>query len=46
MYFNAFVSINRLGGNIARTAEEIGMERTALHRKIKLLNISTKETAS
>lgn len=38
--------INRLGGNIARTAEEIGMERTALHRKIKLLNISTKETMS
>ncbi len=38
--------ISRLGGNIAKTAEEIGMERTALHRKIKTLNISTKEDKS
>ena len=27
--------INRFGGNISRTAEFIGMERSALHRKLK-----------
>ncbi|WP_412058524.1 sigma-54-dependent transcriptional regulator [Bartonella sp. DGB2] len=32
--------INRLGGNISRTAEFIGMERSALHRKLKLLGVS------
>ncbi|AHA28300.1 sigma-54-dependent transcriptional regulator [Candidatus Liberibacter americanus] len=31
--------INRFGGNISRTAEFIGMERSALHRKIKSLGI-------
>ncbi len=31
--------INRFGGNISRTAEFIGMERSALHRKLKSLNI-------
>jgi two-component system nitrogen regulation response regulator NtrX len=33
------VHMNRFNGNIARTAQEIGMERTALHRKIKSLNL-------
>ncbi|OZB14079.1 MAG: hypothetical protein B7X53_14665, partial [Hyphomonas sp. 34-62-18] len=28
-------------GNISRTAEFIGMERSALHRKLKALGIST-----
>ena len=31
--------INRFGGNISRTAEFIGMERSALHRKLKSLEI-------
>lgn len=31
--------INRFGGNISRTSEFIGMERSALHRKLKSLNI-------
>ena len=29
--------INRFGGNISRTAEFVGMERSALHRKLKAL---------
>ncbi|WP_455478542.1 nitrogen assimilation response regulator NtrX [Bartonella sp. B10] len=32
--------IGRLGGNISRTAEFIGMERSALHRKLKTLGVS------
>ncbi|OPB31809.1 sigma-54 dependent transcriptional regulator [Bartonella sp. AR 15-3] len=32
--------IERLGGNISRTAEFIGMERSALHRKLKVLGVS------
>ncbi|MFC5068474.1 sigma-54-dependent transcriptional regulator [Flaviflagellibacter deserti] len=32
--------ISRFGGNISRTAEFIGMERSALHRKLKALEIS------
>ncbi len=32
--------INRFGGNISRTASFIGMERSALHRKLKLLGIT------
>lgn len=32
--------ISRFGGNISRTAAFIGMERSALHRKLKLLNVS------
>ncbi|MEO1199832.1 MAG: sigma-54 dependent transcriptional regulator [Pseudomonadota bacterium] len=32
--------INRFGGNISRTAEFIGMERSALHRKLKSLGIA------
>jgi two-component system nitrogen regulation response regulator NtrX len=31
--------INRFGGNISRTAEFVEMERSALHRKLKLLGI-------
>ena len=31
--------INRFGGNVSRTAEFIGMERSALHRKLKSLGI-------
>jgi DNA-binding NtrC family response regulator len=31
--------INRFGGNISRTAEFVGMERSALHRKLKSLSI-------
>ena len=31
--------INRFGDNISRTAEFIGMERSALHRKLKSLGI-------
>ncbi len=34
--------INRFGGNISKTAEFIGMERSALHRKLKSLNIHEK----
>jgi len=31
--------VNRFGGNISRTAEFVGMERSALHRKIKSLGM-------
>jgi two-component system nitrogen regulation response regulator NtrX len=31
--------ISRFGGNISRTAEFVGMERSALHRKLKALAI-------
>ena len=34
------VQIRRFSGNISRTANFIGMERSALHRKLKLLGIS------
>jgi len=33
--------INRFGGNISRTASFVGMERSALHRKLKLLGVTT-----
>ncbi|NRG18768.1 sigma-54-dependent Fis family transcriptional regulator [Rhizobiales bacterium] len=32
--------IKRFGGNISRTAEFVGMERSALHRKLKTLGLS------
>jgi two-component system, NtrC family, nitrogen regulation response regulator NtrX len=32
--------INRFSGNISRTAEFIGMERSALHRKLKSLGVN------
>lgn len=31
--------INRFGGNISRTAQFVGMERSALHRKLKSLGV-------
>lgn len=31
--------INRFGGNISRTAEFVGMERSALHRKLRSLGV-------
>ncbi|MCF8708602.1 nitrogen assimilation response regulator NtrX [Rhizorhapis sp. SPR117] len=34
------IQIRRFSGNISRTATFIGMERSALHRKLKLLGIS------
>ena len=33
--------ISRFGGNISRTAEFVGMERSALHRKLKSLGVVT-----
>lgn len=35
--------INRFGGNISRTAEFVGMERSALHRKLRSLGVATGE---
>ena len=32
--------VDRFGGNVSRTAEFVGMERSALHRKLKLLGLS------
>jgi len=37
--------INRFGGNISRTAGFVGMERSALHRKLKSLNVVTSSKA-
>ncbi len=37
------VQIQRFQGNISRTAEFVGMERSALHRKLKGLGISNPE---
>ena len=34
------VQIKRFSGNISRTASFIGMERSALHRKLKLLGMA------
>jgi two-component system, NtrC family, nitrogen regulation response regulator NtrX len=35
--------LSRFGGNISRTATFIGMERSALHRKIKMLGLTGKD---
>lgn len=35
--------ITRFGGNISRTASFVGMERSALHRKLKSLGLTGKE---
>ncbi len=35
--------INRFGGNISRTANFVGMERSALHRKLKSLGVVTSQ---
>ena len=32
--------VSRFGGNVSKTAEFVGMERSALHRKLKILGIS------
>ena len=37
--------INRFGGNISRTATFVGMERSALHRKLKSLGVVTSNKA-
>ena len=35
--------VNRFDGNISKTAEFIGMERSALHRKLKSLEVFADE---
>ncbi|MEG6509686.1 sigma-54 dependent transcriptional regulator [Methyloligella sp. 2.7D] len=35
--------VNRFGGNISRTAEFIGMERSALHRKLRALGVNSSD---
>ncbi len=35
--------VTRFGGNISRTAAFVGMERSALHRKLKLLGVNSDE---
>jgi two-component system, NtrC family, nitrogen regulation response regulator NtrX len=37
--------ISRFGGNVSRTAEFVGMERSALHRKLKSLGVTNREIA-
>lgn len=36
--------VSRFSGNISRTAAFIGMERSALHRKLKSLGVKTRDT--
>ncbi len=38
--------INRFGGNISRTAEFVGMERSALHRKLRALGVNSNERSA
>jgi two-component system, NtrC family, nitrogen regulation response regulator NtrX len=40
------VQIRRFSGNISKTASFIGMERSALHRKLKLLGMVDRRSAS
>ena len=35
--------VSRFGGNISKTAEFIGMERSALHRKLKSLGVRNED---
>ncbi len=35
--------VTRFGGNVSRTASFVGMERSALHRKLKLLGVLSEE---
>lgn len=35
------VQLSRFGGNVSRTASFVGMERSAFHRKLKLLSINS-----
>ena len=37
--------IARFGGNVSKTAEFVGMERSALHRKLKSLGVGSHERA-
>ncbi len=39
------VQIRRFSGNISKTANYIGMERSALHRKLKLLGMTDRKTS-
>jgi two-component system nitrogen regulation response regulator NtrX len=39
------IQIRRFSGNISKTASFIGMERSALHRKLKLLGMSERADA-
>jgi two-component system, NtrC family, nitrogen regulation response regulator NtrX len=34
------IQIRRFSGNVSRTATFVGMERSALHRKLKLLGLT------
>lgn len=43
-YLNAQVS--RFGGNISKTASFVGMERSALHRKLKILGLHASSQSS
>ena len=38
-----FTQLSRFGGNISRTAKFVGMERSALHLKLKILKVSDME---
>ncbi len=38
--------INRFGGNISKTSNFVGMERSALHRKLKMLGIGNEEKSA
>ena len=38
--------VNRFGGNISRTAAFVGMERSALHRKLRSLGVGSSERAA
>lgn len=38
--------VTRFGGNISRTAAFVGMERSALHRKLKLLGVQSDDRGS
>ena len=40
------VQIKRFSGNISKTAAFVGMERSALHRKLKLLGISVRKNGA
>jgi two-component system nitrogen regulation response regulator NtrX len=40
------VQIRRFSGNISKTAGFIGMERSALHRKLKLLGMGEREDSA
>ncbi len=39
------VQIRRFSGNISKTANFIGMERSALHRKLKLLGMAERKNS-